>query len=112
MIRSLKKSLLAPIVLLLIAGGALELVLVPLDPVVASPPNIPEPITCPGSQIANHVSIACTFTASYYRGAGSFTYCFLGEGALFLKGAYYPLTQPGASPARELGNAYCPSMHR
>ena len=54
----------------------------------------------------------CYFTASYYVGAGSLTYCFLGEGALYLKGVYYPLTQPGASPARDIGNHYCPAMHR
>jgi hypothetical protein len=107
----LKKSLLAMIIMALIPVVALELVFVPVDRVLASPPDV-SLSTCSEAQPGIPASMKCSFTASYYVGAGSLTYCFLGEGALYLKGLYYPLTQPGASPARDIGNHYCPAMHR
>ena len=89
----------------------LELVLVPVDRVLASPPNV-SLTTCPAVQPKGATTPRCTFTAAYYLGGGSLTYCLLGEGALYLKGVYYPLTQPGASAARQVGNIFCPAMHR
>ena len=108
------KRLPAVAVPLLVAALALELVFVPVDRVLASPPNSPLtscPTTGPALPGATETDALCGFSALYYRGAGSFTYCFLGEGALYLRGAYYPLTQPGASFAREVGNPFCPAMH-
>jgi hypothetical protein len=110
-IHSLRNRKLAAVILSLTAVAALELVFVPVDGVLASPPNIPL-TTCLPSQPSNSSLPRCTLTADYYRGAGSLTYCFLGEGALYLKGVYYPLTQPGASPARQIGSLFCPAMRR
>jgi hypothetical protein len=104
----LKIGLVTALILLLLPAVVLELVFVPVDRVLASPPNV-SLSTCaglPGS------APTCGFTASYYVGAGSLTYCLLGEGALYLRGVYYPLTQPGASPARDIGNHYCPAMKK
>jgi hypothetical protein len=86
------------------------LVLVPVEPVLASPPNVPL-TTCQPPK-SNSSAPQCSFAAGYYAGGGSLTYCLLGEGALYLNGVYYPLTQPGASPARQIGNIFCPAMHR
>jgi hypothetical protein len=99
----------ALIIIVLIPVMALELVFAPVDRVLASPPNIPLE-TCTMTQVG--ATPVCKFAADYYAGGGSLTYCFLGEGALYLKGVYYPLTQPGASPARDISEAYCPAMHR
>ena len=99
----------AVVILALVLVAAL--VLVPVDPVLVSPPNVPL-TTCQPAQSNNSSVPRCSFNAGYYAGGGSLTYCFLGEGALYLNGAYYPLTQPGASPARQVGNIFCPAMHR
>jgi len=96
--------------ILLAAVFALELVFVPVDKVLASPPNV-SLTTCAAVGKGSSAGPQCTLTAYYYLGAGSLTYCFLGEGALYMKGVYYPLTQPGASPAREIASPYCPAMH-
>ena len=99
---------------LLIALLAFELVFVPLDRVLASPPHAPLtscPTVGPVPEGGTAPAAQCTFRAAYYLGAGSLTYCLLGEGALYLEGVYYPLTQPGASLAREVDNAFCPAMH-
>ncbi len=109
-IESLKTSLVNGVTLALIPVLALALVFLPVDRVLASPPNF-SLTTCSAAQPQNS-SDPCTFAANYYAGAGSLTYCFLGEGALYLRGVYYPLTQPGASPARDVSNAFCPAMHR
>jgi hypothetical protein len=109
------KRLPAVVIPLLIAALAFELAFVPIDRVLASPPN--QPLTScataggapPGTTVPDAL---CTFRAAYYLGGGSVTYCFLGEGALYLEGVYYPLTQPGASLAREVDNPYCPAMHQ
>jgi len=97
------------VIIVLIPVAGLELVFAPVDPVLASPPNVPLTTCSPGPPGG---APRCSFTAPYFRGAGSLTYCFLGEGALYLRGVYYPLTQPSASPAREISNVYCPAMHR
>lgn len=109
------KKLPAIVIPLLVAALAFELVFVPLDRVIASPPNVPltscatTGATAPG---ATQPDALCTFRADYYLGGGSLSYCFLGVGALYLEGVYYPLTQPGASLAREVGNPLCPAMHK
>lgn len=107
----MKSTLVTVIVLVLIPVVGWELVFAPVDRILASPPNIPL-ITCSVVHPNYSTTPRCTFAANYYTGAGSLTYCFLGEGALYLRGVYYPLTQPGASPARAVGNAFCPAMHR
>ncbi len=107
----MKIGLWTAIVLALIPVVALELVFAPVDEVLASPPNVPL-TTCSTVQLGGSAAPVCTFAARYYVGAGSLTYCFLGEGALYLRGVYYPLTQPQASPARVISNAYCPAMRR
>jgi len=107
----LKIRLITAIVLVLIPVMALELVFAPVDRVLTSPPNIPL-VTCSVVQTGDLSTPVCKFAAYYYAGGGSLTYCFLGEGALYLKGVYYPLTQPGASPARDIAQRYCPAMHR
>jgi hypothetical protein len=105
----LKITRIVLLILVLIPVVGLELVFVPVDRVLASPPNI-------SLEVCSEVSLGsapqCGFKASYYAGAGSLTYCLLGEGALYLRGVYYPLTQPGASPAREISNHYCPAMRK
>ncbi len=107
----MKRRLWAIIIVSLTAVCALELVFVPTVGVLASPPNASLE-TCSTSQSSKQGSAQCTFAANYYRGGGSLTYCFFGEGALYLRGVYYPLTQPVASPAREISNPSCPAMHR
>ena len=104
----MKISLLA-IIVVLIPVVAFELVFVPVDRVLVSPPNI-SLTTCSHVQPGSSTPPSCSFTANYYPGGGSLTYCFLGEGALYLRGVYYPITQPKASPAREISNRYCPAL--
>ena len=104
-------KIIVAIILVLIPVVAFELVFVPVDRVLASPPKI-SLSSCSPPPSPNSGAQQCGFTANYYVRAGSLTYCFLGEGALYLRGVYYPLTQPGASPARGIGNHYCPAMHR
>ena len=107
----MKTSLAVAIILVLIPVAGLELVFAPVDHVLASPPDIPL-TTCSPALPGSSAEPQCTFAAHYYDGAGSLTYCLLGEGALYLRGVYYPLTQPGASPAREISNAFCSAMRK
>ena len=90
---------------------ALALVFVPVDPVLASPPNV-SLLKCSPAQPQISTDPRCVIVASYYAGGGSMSYCFLGEGGLYLRGVYYPLTRPGASPAREVSDVFCPAMRR
>lgn len=107
----MKKRVFLLIVLVLGPSLALELVFVPVDRVLASPPNVS--LTSCSVVVKSGLSDPqCSMSAYYYLGAGSLTYCLVGEGALYLKGVYYPLTQPAASPGRQINNGYCPAMHQ
>jgi len=84
----------------------IEVVTFPVISLVASPPNEQNEVTCsPGQQNGQ-----CTFSLRLYQGAGSLSYCFLGYGAVYLRGVYYPLTQPQASHEREISGGLCPAM--
>jgi hypothetical protein len=81
-------------------------ILVPLDSVTLSAPNVPPQTGCPQ---LNPQPCNGSMTV-LYNGYASLTYCLLGRGALYLNGVYYPLTQPRASYGFEISTA-CPSIH-
>lgn len=45
-------------------------------------------------------------TPGFDRGLGSITFCYFGQGALLIQGAYYPLTKP----TLQIVGAFCPAL--
>jgi hypothetical protein len=84
-------------------------VLFPLDPVQASPPMASGYSSCPSAH-PNQPQFGCVYGITAYEGMASLSYCFFGDGALYMNGAYYPLAQPMESKAQTTGGALCPAM--
>src|SRR6266849_7596641 len=90
-----------------VASVLLVLVLLPLDPVQVSPPNVGlSSPNCPSPFQGNGCIV---HGPGIYHGTASIIYCFFGQGTLYLNNTLYAWTSPRLSIGHSSPQPFCPA---